>query len=68
MYLKLFRYFEMASISLAIQRIFDYLSNIFYLRKIMFQNLYTWITSISKLILVMHVFSCLWLGIHEYKA
>ena len=68
MYLKLFRYFEMASISLAIQRIFDYLSNIFYLRKIMFQNLYTWITSISKLILIMHVFSCLWLGIHEYKA
>ena len=36
MWLKLFRYFEIASLSLAIKRIFDYLSDIFYLRKIMF--------------------------------
>ena len=68
MWLKLLRYLQIGNISMAIWRIIDYLSDIFFLHKIMFENLYTWISAISKLVLIMHVFSCIWLGIHEYKS
>ena len=65
MILKLLRYFQTGNVSVAIARVFAYLSEIFYLHKILFENLYSWVKSVTKLTLIMHIFGCFWLFIHD---
>jgi len=65
MSLKLLRFFHIGDLATAIKRIKEYASNIFYMSRVLFDNLHQWSMAAIKLLLIMHIFSCGWLFIHE---
>lgn len=52
---------------MAMKRIKDYAADFFYMRRVLFDNLYEWTIQAIKLLLIMHIFACGWLFIHDYK-
>ena len=62
-----FRFFHMGAITSSIERIFTVLQDIFYLHLHTLSNVRSWVTAGIKLILVIHLFACGWLGITYTK-
>ena len=68
MALKSLRLLHSKQVSDALKRIMNLFSDIFYMRKYMFENILRWILAGTKFLLALHYFACGWIIIYYYKA
>ena len=68
MFLKLLRFLEYnGQVTLSLVKLVNRIADIFYLQRILFNNLMSWGLAAIKLILSIHVFSCIWVRIITLK-
>ena len=65
--LKTLRLFHADEVLDVLKRIMDILSNIFYLHRYLFSNLYTWIVAGMKFLLFIHYYACFWVYVVYLK-
>ena len=67
MYLKLLRFLEIKQVTASVVRLVNIIADIFYLQRVLFGNLLSGMLAAMKLILSIHIFSCLWVAIYAIK-
>lgn len=66
-FLKMLRLYHIKEVFDAFRRLFDQLSEVFFMKRYIFQNLESWFVTIVKFVLCVHYFACGWVLIFEFK-
>ena len=67
MALKTLRLFQVKRVTDTLKRLMEMLSDIFFLKRYMFNNVLSWIMASFKFLLTIHYFACLWIYVTSFK-
>ena len=67
MTLKSLRLFHAQIILDTLKQFMEFLADIFFMHRYLFENLFKWFSAALKFIMCVHYFSCGWVLIHEFK-